>query len=138
MVIEGLGAIAALHKLHYFCRGQAVIDLFLDSKTMVEAWCNKGLEEMAPGLQDIMIKLARWPLRLHYCEGKKHIIPDSLGRNCVSGQEEYGPEIDEVEGRAEYPAWSDSHSTPSSCQSWSMTYRMAWRARRATMKGRRR
>ena len=103
VVIEGLGAIAALHKLHYFCRGQAVIDMFLDSKTMVEAWCNKGLEEMAPGLQDIMIELARWPLRLHYCEGKKHIIPDSLGRNCVSGQEEYGPELDEVEGKAQYP-----------------------------------
>ena len=59
VVIEGLGAIAALHKLHYFCRGQAVIDLFLDSKTMVEAWCNKGLEEMAPGLQDIMIESPR-------------------------------------------------------------------------------
>ena len=93
VVVEGIGAIAALHRLPYFCRGQ----------TLVKAWCNKGLEDMAPGLQDIMIELARWPLRLHYCKGKKHIIPDSLGRNCVSGQEEYGPEIEEVEGRAEYP-----------------------------------
>ena len=90
VVIEGLGAIAALHRLPYFCRGQSVIDIFLDSKSLVEAWCNKGLEDMAPGLQDIMIELARWPLRLHYCEGKRHIIPDSLGRNCVSGQRNTG------------------------------------------------
>ena len=103
VVIEGLGAIAALHRLPYFCRGQSVIDIFLDSKSLVEAWCNKGLEDMAPGLQDIMIEFSRWPLRLHYCEGKRHIIPDSLGRNCVSGQEEYRPEIEEAEGRAEYP-----------------------------------
>ena len=32
VVIEGLGAIAALHRLPYFCRGQSVIDIFLDSK----------------------------------------------------------------------------------------------------------
>ena len=48
-----------------------------------------------------MIDFARWPPRLHYCKGKRHIIPDSLGRNCVGGQEEYGPEIEAVEGRAE-------------------------------------
>ena len=28
VVIEGLGAIAALHRLPYFCRGQSVIDIF--------------------------------------------------------------------------------------------------------------
>ena len=44
VVIEGIGALAALHRLDYFCRGQAVIDMFLDSKTLVEAWCNKGLD----------------------------------------------------------------------------------------------
>ena len=38
VVIEGLGAIAALpiityyYRLPYFCRGQSVIDIFLDSK----------------------------------------------------------------------------------------------------------
>ena len=46
VVIEGLGAIAALHCLPYFCRGQSVIDVFLDRKSLVEAWCNKGLEDM--------------------------------------------------------------------------------------------
>ena len=103
VVVEGIGALAALYRLNYFCRGQAVIDVFLDSKTLVEAWCNKGLEDMAPGLQDLMIELARWPLRMHYCEKNKHVIPDALGRNCVEGEEGYDQRLEEVEGLVEYP-----------------------------------
>ena len=103
VIVEGLGALAALFRLQYFCRGQSVIDVFLDSKTMVEAWCNKGLEDMAPGLQDLMIELSRWPLRMHYCEKKKHIIPDCLGRNCVEGEEAYDQRLEVVEGSVEYP-----------------------------------
>ena len=103
VIVEGLGALAALFRLQYFCRGQSVIDVFLDSKTVVEAWCNKGLEDMAPGLQDLMIELSRWPLRMHYCEKKKHVIPDCLGRNCVEGEEEYDPRLEVVEGSVEYP-----------------------------------
>ena len=103
VIVEGLGALAALFRLQYFCRGQSVIDVFLDSKTMVEAWCNKGLEDMAPGLQDLMIELSRWPLRMHYCEKKKHVIPDCLGRNCVEGEEAFDPRMEVVEGSVEYP-----------------------------------
>ena len=77
--------------------------MFLDSKTLVEAWCNKGLEDMAPGLQELMIELSRWPLRMHYCEKKKHIIPDALGRNCVEGEEVYDERLDRVERLVEYP-----------------------------------
>ena len=103
VIVEGIGALAALYRLPYFCRGQAVIDVFLDSKTLVEAWCNKGLEDMAPGLQDLMIELARWPLRMHYCDKKRHVIPDALGRNCVEGEEAYDPRLEAVEGLVEYP-----------------------------------
>ena len=103
VVIEALGAVSCLHRLEYFCRGQTMIDLFMDSKSIVEAWTNKSLDEMAPALQDLMIELSRWPLRMHYVAGKDHVLADTLGRHCVEGSEGHDERVEMLERRVTYP-----------------------------------
>ena len=42
MIVELLGTISALFKLNYFTRGQQILDIFLDSKPIVQAWEGKS------------------------------------------------------------------------------------------------
>ena len=80
-----------------------MIDLFMDSKSIVEAWTNKSLDEMAPALQELMIELSRWPLRMHYVPGKDHVVADALGRNCVEGSEGHDKRLERVEKKMTFP-----------------------------------
>ena len=97
MIVELLGTISALYKLEYFTRGQKIIDLFLDSKPIVQAWTNKSLDSLSPALQPLLIELARWPLRLHWVQGKKHLVADALGRAAVDEEGQHHPGVEQAE-----------------------------------------
>ena len=97
MVVELLGTISALFKLNFFTRGQQILDIFLDSKPIVQAWEGKSLDNLSPALQPLLIELARWPVRLHWVQGKSHVVPDALGRAAVEGEEDHHPGVEQVE-----------------------------------------
>ena len=97
MIVELLGTISALYKLDFFTRGQQVLDIFLDSKPIVQAWEGKGLDNLSPALQPLLIELAKWPVRLHWVQGKSHVVPDTLGRAAVEGHDTHHPGVDQVE-----------------------------------------
>ena len=80
-----------------------MIELFMDSNSIVEAWTNKGLDEMAPALQELMIELSRWPIRMHYVPGKDHVVADALGRSCVEGSDGHDVRLEKVEKRITFP-----------------------------------
>ena len=103
VVVEALGAVSCLHRLEYYCRGQTMIDLFMDSKSIVDAWTNKSLDEMAPALQELMIELSRWPIRMHFVPGKEHVVADTLGRHCVEGSEGHDKRLDKLEKKVTFP-----------------------------------
>ena len=97
MIVELLGTISALFKLNYFTRGQQILDIFLDSKPIVQAWEGKSLDNLSPALQPLLIELARWPVRLHWVQGKSHLVPDALGRAAVDGADAHHPGVEQVE-----------------------------------------
>ena len=97
MIVELLGTISALFKLDYFTRGQQILDIFLDSKPIVQAWEGKSLDNLSPALQPLLIELAKWPVRLHWVQGKNHLVPDALGRAAVDGAEHHHPGVEQVE-----------------------------------------
>ena len=97
MVVELLGTISALFKLNFFTRGQQVLDIFLDSKPIVQAWEGKSLDNLSPAMQPLLIELARWPVRLHWVQGKSHVVPDALGRAAVEGADAHHPGVELVE-----------------------------------------